>query len=394
MDLFVLVPRRVKMNVLMIRMEKFPYGSAPAFRASIMARLIVESGHNLIVLANGFNCTEDEFDLDGLKRLKLVNVEKYKNSYAKAIKSILNTYKIDLIFRPTSINNYVDINLGIHKYHLPYVMDSVEWYDPTNWRLKKFDLRYYIFQFMWNKVFPRADGIIAISRMIDDYYKKKLDNVVRIPTVTDCTNTDYRIKINSDEIHFIFAGCLDEGKDNILHFIEALDRVNPIDNKLFFDIYGPELVEVQKHLDEKKYLLEKYRMNIIVHGKTEQKIVYEKCMKSDFSVFFRKNRRSANAGFPTKLGECMTMGTPAITNNTGDISLVIDSGVNGFMLREDSTDEICQILRRIINMDTQHREGMRMCARKTAENFFDYHNYIDEIKKVFELAIKKKKEKY
>lgn len=382
------------MNILMIRMEKFPYGSAPAFRASIMAKLMLSSGHKVIVLARGINCVKGEFNFNGQQELKLVDVEKYNNSYKKAIASIIAANRIDLVLRPTSIHNYIDIYLGISKYDLPCVMDAVEWYDPTNWRLQYFDPRYYLFQFMWHDVFTKVDGIIAISRMIDEHYKKKIGNVVRIPTITDCVNTDYRTKINADEIHFIFAGSLDKGKDNILHFIEALDRAEPIENKLFFDIYGPGIEEVQKHLGKNSFLLEKYPKNINVHGKTDQKIVCKKCMESDFSVFFRKNRRSANAGFPTKLGECMTMGTPAITNNTGDISLVINSGVNGFMLSEDSANEIYCILRQIINMSKEQRETMRMYARKTAESFFDYRNYINEIKKVLELAVKTKEEKH
>lgn len=386
------------MNILMIRTEEFPYGSAPAFRAGIMARLMAEAGHNVIVLAKGLNCAEGEIDKNGcfhdFPAIQAVDVGKYGNSYAKAINGIVNNYKIDLVLKATSIHNYFDISSGLSKYHLPVIMDSVEWFDPSNWRLKRLDPRYYLFQFMWNNVFPKADGIIAISRMIENYYKTKLANVVRIPTITDCAQSNYRTKVDSDEIHFIFAGCLDEGKDNILHFVEALDRSDPVENKLFFDIYGPGIAEVGKHLGKKAFLLDKYPQNISVHGKTDQKVVREKCLEADFSVFFRKKRRSANAGFPTKLGECMTMGTPAITNNTGDISLVINSGVNGFMLKEDNADEIYGVLKQIINTDAEHREIMRANARKTGEEFFDYRNYLNEIAQIIETAVAEKKENY
>ena len=97
--------------------------------------------------------------------------------------------------------------------------------------------------------------------------------------------------------------------------------VDPEGKRTQLDIYGPNVNDVQKHLGKQAYILEQHS-NILIHGKVSQEEAQEACLNSDFSVFFRLNRRSANAGFPTKLGECMTFGTPAICNDTGDISLV------------------------------------------------------------------------
>ena len=268
-------------------------------------------------------------------------------------------------------------------------MDSVEWYDPSNWRLKRFDPRYYLFQYMWHFMFTKCDGIIAISRMIESYYKKYLSNVVRVPTITDVKNTVYRTKVENDRVDFVFSGKLDEGKDNLDTFIEALDRADHMGKRTQLNIYGPSVEDVKQHLGEKAGLLDIHKNNIFIHGRVPQQEAQEACLNSDFSVFFRLNRRSANAGFPTKLGECMTFGTPVICNDTGDISLVVEDKENGFLLNSKSVDEIYETLEYLLNMKKEDREKMRKKARLSAEHFFDYRNYFSEINSVFENAVER-----
>ena len=103
------------------------------------------------------------------------------------------------------------------------------------------------------------------------------------------------------------------------------------------------------------------------------------------------NRRSANAGFPTKLGECMTFGTPAICNDTGDISLVVQDRINGYLLKTKSVEEITETLRHILSLSVEQRVQMRTEARKSAETFFDYHNYREQIQEVLAAAVRGEK---
>ena len=196
----------------------------------------------------------------------------------------------------------------------------------------------------------------------------------------------YRTKVENDRVNFVFSGKLDEGKDNLDTFIEALDRVDHMGERTQLNIYGPSIDEVKHHLGENARLLDIHKKNIIIHGRVPQQEAQAACFNSDFSVFFRLNRRSANAGFPTKLGECMTFGTPVICNNTGDISLVVKDKENGFLLNSKSVDEIYETLNYLLNMKKEDREEMRSKARLSAEQFFDYHNYFSEIKTVLENA--------
>ena len=213
------------------------------------------------------------------------------------------------------------------------------------------------------------------------------------PTITDCSETPYRTTIDQKKIRFVFAGQLDKGKDNIDTFIEAMHLVDPKGERTVLDVYGPSAETVRKHLGQKAELLKEHK-NIIVHGRVPQQEAQNACSNSDFSVFFRLNRRSANAGFPTKLGECMTFGTPAICNNTGDVSLVIKDKVNGFLLKAKSVEEITGTLRYILSLSEEQRSQMRLEARKSAASFFDYRNYCEEMQNVLTAAVKGEKPKH
>ena len=381
------------MEILVIRFESFPYGNASSFRTLQLLKLVALCGHNITIIAKSTN-TDIAFTRNwnsGKTDIKCISVtDEYGGSYCAAIEACLKSPKYDVILRPTSIRNFRSINRMIHKYPAAKVFDSVEWYNASNWRLGYADPRYYKFCFLWRTAFPKADGIIAISRLIQAYYSKKSNNVVRIPTITDCADTPFRTSVDSDKIRFVFSGQLDKGKDNIDTFIEALAIVDPTGERTQLDIYGPNLEDVRKHLGKKSGLLTDHK-NIIIHGRVPQSQAQDACLHSDFSVFFRLNRRSANAGFPTKLGECMTFGTPAICNDTGDISLVVQDRKNGYLLKTKSVEEITETLGHILSLSVEQRVQMRTEARKSAETFFDYHNYREQMQEVLTAAVRGEK---
>ena len=386
----------VIMNVLAIRFESFPYGSAPAFRTLQLLKLIASLGNHITIIAKCFNADDrfiQEWNYKDTK-IRCISVEnEFHSSYKKAIEQCLTEEQYDLVIRPTSVRHYGVVNRILSQNNMLYLYDSVEWYDASNWRLQYLDYRYYEFQYLWKFQFKKAAGIIAISRLIQNHFLETNDNVVRIPTITDCVNTSYRTEICNSKIKFIFSGQLDGGKDNVDTFIEALSQVDPQGIYTQLDIYGPDVPAVQRHMKNKVHLLQICH-NIKIHGKVSQQEAQQACFDSDFSVFFRLDRRSANAGFPTKLGECMTFGTPAICNDTGDISLVLKNGINGYLLKTKSVEEIKKVLEQILLLSMEDRKKMRICARKSAEEFFDYRNYQNAIREVLSAAYERKGIKY
>jgi glycosyltransferase involved in cell wall biosynthesis len=90
----------------------------------------------------------------------------------------------------------------------------------------------------------------------------------------------------------------------------------------------------------------------------------------------------------------MTFGTPAICNDTGDISLVLENRINGYLVKEYSADAIEVVLREIVSSTIEERQKMRTNARKAAELFFDFRLYADQINSVLRNACNAKGANY
>ena len=57
------------MNILYVRFEDFPYGSASSFRAFTLAKLMAEAGNCVTILAPNINFLENEIDEDGIYKV-------------------------------------------------------------------------------------------------------------------------------------------------------------------------------------------------------------------------------------------------------------------------------------------------------------------------------------
>lgn len=366
------------MNVVIIRTAPFPFGKAYTYRTMQLSKLISSCGNSVTVIASEINIDEATKARWKQEYPSLTYMAYGKESLESFFDSVVSDNRPDVIIGQSAIQRYNEMHGVVIKHKIPFILDSVEWYNASNWRLGHLDPRYYQFLYMWRYCFPKVDGIIAISRMIETYYRKYMTNVVRIPTITDTIETAPRYKISDDKIRFIFSGQLDNTKDNIRYFVEAMERVDPHGSRFQLDVYGPSEIEVRKHMGDSYSIIERHD-NVKLHGRVAQEEAQKACRDSDFSVFFRLNRRSANAGFPTKLGECMTFGTPAICNDTGDISLVLENGVNGYLVKEYSVDAIEIVLREIACSSVEERQKMRTNSRIAAESFFDFRLYSDQI---------------
>ena len=121
--------------------------------------------------------------------------------------------------------------------------------------------------------------------------------------------------------------------------------------------------------------------SVVVHGRVPQNEIQKILMEADYLLFLRPKRRSSDAGFPTKLGESFAVGTPVITNNTGDIGIYLKDGENGYLVKNMDYDSIRTVLYRALDYK-KNSPNMRKEARFTAENYFDFRVYENQIKQL------------
>lgn len=375
-----------KYNALFVISSSFPYGEAFSSRARNMIKLFNECGYKVFVIApdtqKSTDCIElESFDYethyvhDPKNFLSLSGIGTAK-PYIKAIEKLSKYVKFNLIVSSAMVHVTNYLYKWSRENHVPYIMEQCEWYDDSTFKGGKLNPYYREHIRLIEKKNKRVDGIIAISSLFQKHYNSQHVPTLRMPTILNVSEIKYRTSVDSKNfIRIVFAGSLGKGKEKFADIIKALKIINAENVKIKLDIYGATRKQLLENLENESNILTNTEDFINIFGRIPQEQVEDKLRNADFSIFSRPIRRSSNAGFPTKLAESMSVGTPVITNNTGDISLYLHNGNNGFIANENSIEALLDIFNRIVNMNSDDLTKMRKQARHTAESSFSYEKY-------------------
>ena len=378
------------MKIIYAMAAIYPYGSAYASRVLNFCRMLTYMGHEVFVFCDYLSkdvakITENEAVYETVKIHYLTTertlIDKLTVMYRTPteLDKFLDKEKVDLVITSASSNRLQRVLRIVKAHSVPVVIDTCEKFHYSNWTLGRFDYRYYQFLRCWKHCYHEADGIIAISSYLQKHFSSKGLITVRIPTILDVKNMVWKEnRCDNEHINFVFIGGLGNGKDRLVEFIEAMYQLKgKTKHKAVLNVYGPSEAEAVKQMQKKASILRELGNTVRFCGKIPQRDVPEAIQNNDFGIIIRPDRESSHAGFPTKLAEYMSVGTPVVANNTSDIGKYIQNGKNGYLIKEGTTDKIVQVLREILNIDIDDLNEMRKQARKTAEESFDYPLYAD-----------------
>jgi glycosyltransferase involved in cell wall biosynthesis len=181
-----------------------------------------------------------------------------------------------------------------------------------------------IFKYFESRIIRRADLLFTIGEYRPD--AEKLFNPINI----DSTK---RLAV-SEKKDFVFAGRLESVK-NVEQIIQNY-------NLLWPEIKGAHKLHIIGTGSKKSSLVKlvndlNLKDNVIFHGLVKNEVSVEIIMKSLILLM-----ASSHEGFPMVIAESLTVGTPVISTNVGDIQSVIKDGFNGFLLPVNfSNDDFC-----------------------------------------------------
>lgn len=382
-------------KILFVLDNCFPFGTAAASRARSLCQLFDLAGYKVHVICS--RTMDSNLNIDKVYELPYCTYKASTNKPATTIASFVGTPTLmkdvkeyfaderpDFVFAMNSLTFFRKLWRLCKQQKIKLIVEQNEWRDKSSFKLREWDYRYIHEEWLIKREYKKADGILAISRCFQNYYGNMKMNVVRIPTILDVQNMPYSAHGVNRKIVLIYSGNPSTSKEYLAPVISALAN-NPQFRQAFeFHIYGPDYNKVLKNIGKNENLLKKTEGCVFIHGKVKQELMQNIMMSADFQIFLRPHRRSSEAGFPTKLGESMAVGTPVITNLTGDIGLYLTNEINGVVVDGPTEDELTQTLRKITEMtDTQYRR-MRVHSREKAEDAFDYRNYKQSIVQLFE----------
>lgn len=375
-------------KILIAISQSFPYGAAYAARTRALSKLFQEAGYYVDILCDypseGAD-TEDYGNIFSITNTQYIGIKAFVYLpiiYRRKLDLLLSNNKYECIVSRSMFDRFDMVLSVARKHHVPIILESCEWYDVRGFRHGKRDIRYYQFQHCFNKSYNKVDGVIAISRLLEKHYQPLVEHVVRIPGIHEVYKLPYRIDSRCDnEIRFLFAGNIFGEKEQFTELLIAMSKVQVDDKVIKLNVCGPSEQDVINSLDETgRESLEMLGERVVFHGMVPQSKIAEICAENDFGVFFRPNRRSSHAGFPTKLGEYLAAGTPVITNDTGDISLIIYDSENGYLIKDMNIETIKEVIEKCCMQSEDERMLMRMNARWSAEKKLDFSVYGMKIK--------------
>lgn len=206
--------------------------------------------------------------------------------------------------------------------------------DVTEWRSAKGEkLHYRLLKdsdtwYRMHILHKRMDGLIVISSYLQDYYRE-VTATVCIPTLIDLSEEKWLNPYDKDTecLRLVYAGNPGR-KDKIGCLIEALTSVK---RKYQLDVIGLTLEDYLKMEIRHEQFLQS-NSTIVFHGRLPHLKTLEFVKKANYSCFFRDNDRVTQAGFPTKLAEAISCGTPVLTNKTSDLQVYFRNEKNGILL--------------------------------------------------------------
>lgn len=279
------------------------------------------------------------------------------------------------------------------KREIPVYYDQVDWFE-LNWhnplRAMVRATNHYL---MNHRVIPLCDGVICISRYLEEHHRKIGKKTVVIPplsAVSGCGKTD--TAKNADKIRFVYAGTtsdverpVEQWKDRLDIMFSALASASQLpDTRPFqMDVYGMEQEQYirmfPKELHEKgEAVLKILGDRVVFHGLVPNAEAMEGIRNAHFTVLIRDKKRSTMAGFPTKVSESLSCGTPVICSDTSDLRKYIQNGVNGYIFENEELESIYEAVLKFSD------EQLLTMKRNCQTTPFYCMNFSEEMKRFLE----------
>ena len=369
----------MNLDILYIGRYELPDKDATANRVVANAKLLRALGHN-VVLAGWSSEVKKNAGWKIGSYFGFESYEKYKerNSIDKLSTFLNASLELNLIaskhFDAVIAYNFPAVAFKrilnyCTKNHIKCYSDVTEWFTNKN-KNPLFSLVKAYDSYLRMKVLNRkVNGLIVISRYLEDYYAN--EKTVLVPPLVDKTEPKWNLprRIVGNKIYFVYAGWPSKVKERLDLLVDSIDELSS-QYDIQIDIYG---------IDENQYRGmyqvdsdKKIASAVIFHGRVSHTDTLRAVSCAHYSLIIRESSRKNNAGFPSKLVESISCGTPVLTTSISNVKDYVGDGKNGFIISIDSLKE--DLIFAIDNVE-----------KTTVDSeLFDYRKYSSILKDLFE----------
>lgn len=327
-----------------------PDKSASANRVVSNGKIFDKLGYNTVFIG----ATEGSFD--GLRA-----VEGYENMFEHAhpkstkqwlnhilsvehIESVISKYDnvCKIILYNVPMFTLLKAKKVFSKKNIEVCYDCTEWTKDTDGSLPKKIFKAFDEILISNFAHNVADGMIAISSMMEKKYKKAKKLIV-LPPLVDINDGIWHQQTENHEgvFEFCFAGIPDGNKESLDKVVVAFCNINKKNTNL--RIIGITEDDFRRIYPE-SYIPKNVRNKITFMGRLSHEETIKYVLGCDCYIFIRRSDKRNNAGFPTKFAESYTCGVPVITTDVSDVGEYIKKSGKGSLLKNMTTESISEAM--------------------------------------------------
>ena len=271
------------------------------------------------------------------------------------------------------------------KYDVPLFLDVVEWYDPRHLPMGVFGPFAIANEVSMRFMARRASGVFVISRYLQNHFNNQGCRTLRVPPLF--SNGPARPKQYSDKdeaIHFCYAGS-PGAKDDLEPVICGLRMAQHAGISFVMHIIGiteAEFFLLSQGFDDPCVAVDNLRFYGRLNN-VDAKAIVAAC---DYLVLIRKDRRYSKAGFPSKVGESMSLGTPVIANLSSNLDEYLVEGENSIVVKGWAAIDFFEAVCRAASVGRLELAAMKIRAKAVGGQFSPKDKSLDIaefIEKVF-----------
>lgn len=225
-----------------------------------------------------------------------------------------------------------------------------------------------------------CEKIICVSDFVKDLgLKYKIAGDEKFTVIYNGIESEVQKSVKSkvsEKIKIIFVGRLAEPKDPLILIKACQELPVELKNNVAINIVGdgPKRKELELFLQKNKI------ENVNLSGSLSRERVFDIMVESDIFVLVSKYE-----GLPMTILEAMSFGLPVVASDVGGIKEVVKDGETGFLLKNNSVEELYLVLHQLLTND-----NLRLVvAEKGRQKIQDEFSNTLMLKRVEELYLSK-----
>lgn len=372
-------------EILYVGIFRLPDRNASAVRVRAVADALEAAGYKVTFIDDSYEkpagAGQKSSPLQRIARAGKHGVEYFLtgSSYFKAVNSVDWRRAAAVICYPGSSALILRLMYYCRKHAVPLIIDSTEWFNPSHTPLGRFGPFAMDSEFRMRWLHQRTGNVICISSFLARYYGGKGCNVVRVPPLVGVeagrSRSDWTAapKQSQNHLSLVYAG-FSGRKELFAEIIAGFQAARRRGIDVSLRLVGITEGELSKAVRTGNGPVPGFD-GITCYGWLLRENALQIVTASDFTVILRPQERFANAGFPSKLVESLSLGVPVMANATSDIAEYLRDGQDGYLLRDASAGALEEAIVRASQLTMEQKGEMRIQARLRAHECFDYRNY-------------------